>query len=80
MNRFFGMMPVEEVEIERTFVDEEGLKATIQAGKNGWSVLWEDCSSDYADEEDTAENNYQKAFDTYVSCTTGKVYDISPKE
>ena len=78
MNRFFGMMPVDEIEIERTFVDENDLKATIQAGKNGWSVLWDDCSSDYADVEDTAQNNYQKALDTYLGYATGKVRDITP--
>lgn len=57
MNRFSGMMPVDEVEIEKTFVDESGLKATVQAGKNGWTVLWGDGSSNYDDIEDTAEKD-----------------------
>ena len=77
MNRFFGMMPADEIEIERTFVDRTGLKATIQAGKNGYTVLWDDGSSDYADVEDTAQNNYQKALDTYLGYALGKVRDIT---
>lgn len=76
MDIFFGRMPADEIEIERTFVDRTGLKATIQAGKKGYTVLWDDGSYNYADVEDTAHNNYLKALDTYLSCVSGKVYNI----
>ena len=61
MDRMFGMMPSKEIEIEKIYKDVYGLKVIIQAGKNGWTVLWADCSSSYQDVEDTAENNFNKA-------------------
>ena len=61
MNRFFGMMPSSEIEIEKTFDEGDGTKATIQAGKNGWTVLYCDSSSEYKDVVDTTENNFNKA-------------------
>lgn len=61
MNRFFGMMPSSEVTISKTYKDRLGLKITIDAGKNGWTIMWADYSSDYKDVEDTAENNFQEA-------------------
>jgi len=63
MNRFFGMMPSSKIAIERVFEDNNGYKITIQAGCNGWSILWADCGSTFKDEVDTAENNFKKAFD-----------------
>ena len=61
MNRFFGMMPSSEVQISKTFKDRNGRKIIIDAGKNGWTIMWADHSSDYKDVEDTAENNFQEA-------------------
>lgn len=61
MVRLFGMMPSTEIEISKTFSDDLGLKIKVQAGKNGWTILYADSSSDWKDVEDTAENNFQNA-------------------
>ena len=56
------MMPINEIEIEKIFIDKNNYKILIQAGKNGWSVLWGDYSSFHYDEVNTAESNYLKAY------------------
>lgn len=62
MNRFMGMMPSSEIDKEETFkVGISQLKVTIQAGKNGWTILYADSSSDYEDTVDTVDNNFKKA-------------------
>ncbi len=63
MVRFFGMMPSNEIEITGVFDDGNGFKIYIDAGKNGWTVMWADHSTDYEDIKDTAENNYKRACD-----------------
>ena len=62
MNRFFGMMPSSEVEKEEHFrVGVSQLTVTIQAGKKGWTILYADGSSEYKDEINSTENNFNKA-------------------
>lgn len=61
MKRFFGMMPSDEIKIQKTFVDDLGLKIRIQAGENGWTILYADSSSEYADVVDTSLNNFNTA-------------------
>jgi hypothetical protein len=60
MKRFFGMMPSSEVKLEKTYVDEFGMKIMIQSSENGWSILYSDGSSEYQDVVDTVENNQIK--------------------
>ena len=57
------MMPSNEIEIERILVDDYGLKITIQAGPNGWTILWADGASTYKDEVHSAEENYNIALE-----------------
>lgn len=64
MKRFFGMMPSEEVEKEKLYIDKHNRRVTIQAGLHGWTIIWADNSVVYADEDNTTENNFQKAYDT----------------
>ena len=64
MNRMFGLMPRNEVEKERSFKDPNGLTITIQAGPNGWTIIYADYSSRYADVESTTEENFDTAFKT----------------
>lgn len=64
MNRFFGMMPSSEIEIEKSFKERTGT-TMIQAGKNGWTILYPDGSSQYEDTVDSVENNYEKALNVY---------------
>ena len=62
MDRFFGMMLSSEIEIEREYKDKYGMIVTIQAGENGWSIIWADSSSNYQDFESTAEDNFNTAY------------------
>ena len=62
MNRIFGLMPSNEVEKEVIFKDPHDLTITIQAGPNGWTILYADGSSRWQDEENTTEENFKKAF------------------
>ena len=61
MKRFMGMMPKDEVKIEKVYKDSFGLKIIIQAGEYGWSILFADCSSIYQDTNETPENNFEAA-------------------
>jgi hypothetical protein len=67
MNRFFGMMPSNEVKIRKTFVDGLGLKIRIDAGENGWSIIYADNSSEYKDEVNTSKKNFDRAFQVLKS-------------
>ena len=67
MERFFGMMPSKEIEKSKTFVDKNGLKAYIDAGKNGWTVRYADQSSQFEDVEATTEDNFNAALETLKS-------------
>jgi hypothetical protein len=64
MNRFFGMMPSSEVKKQKSFrVGSSQLKVTVDAGENGWTILYADSSSEYQDVVDTTENNFNKALE-----------------
>ena len=62
MDRLWGMMPCDEVEKEVHFKEELGT-IIIQAGPNGWSIIYADGSSEYKDVQATTEVNYQTALD-----------------
>lgn len=70
------MMPSSEVEKEQKFTDGYNSTVTVQAGKNGWTVLYADSSSEYADVEDTTENN----FDAAVKVLKGHFLGAEPIE
>lgn len=62
MKRFMGMMPSSEVKKEERYsVGVSQLVITIQSGENGWTILYADGSSEYADVVDTVDNNFEKA-------------------
>ena len=56
-----GMMPSSEIELRKTFIDKHGLKISIDAGKNGWTIQYADHSSKYEDVEATTEDNFNTA-------------------
>ena len=62
MKRFMGMMPSSEIEKEERFKDKDGLSITIQAGKNGWTILYADGSSEYNDKTCSTEENFSTAY------------------
>lgn len=61
MKRMFGMMPSNEVEIEKRFHTGSGLYVTVQAGTNGWGILYADHSAEGQDVTDSAETNVERA-------------------
>ena len=64
MNRFMGMMPSKEVKREERF--KVGIRqsiVTIQSGERGWNILYADGSSEYKDEVDTIDTNFNKAME-----------------
>lgn len=62
MKRFMGMMPSSCIEIRKDFKDENGLKIHIDAGPEGWTIIYADGSTNYADTIATAEDNYNIAY------------------
>ena len=47
MDRFMGMMPSSEIEIEKRFDTGNGFTVTIQAGPNGWTIIYADQSTKF---------------------------------
>lgn len=60
--RFIGLMPSCEVEIIKSYQDNNKLNIVIESGKNGWTIIYADQSTDYEDCKDTAQNNFDKAY------------------
>lgn len=75
MNRFFGMMPSSEIQMEKNYKDGNGLNITIQAGLHGWTILWADSSSTYEDIDATTEDNFKTAYDKVVE-SIGPITEI----
>ena len=61
MIRFAGMMPNKEIEREEVFKDRINLNVVIQAGPNGWTILFADGSSEYKDVEAATDENFEEA-------------------
>jgi len=61
MNRFMGMMPSSEIKLSKRYVDDLGLKITIDVGENGWTIIYADHSTEYKDVVDTIDNNLNSA-------------------
>ena len=64
MKRFMGMMPSSCIEIRRDFKDKNGLKVHIDAGPEGWTIIYADGSTEYADVAASAEDNFKTAYET----------------
>lgn len=57
-----GMMPSSEVKRKELFkVGTSQLVVTIQSGENGWTILYDDSSSEYKDEVNTVDKNFDNA-------------------
>lgn len=62
--RFWGMLPSDEIEIEKRYrVGEGQLVVTIQAAKSGWTIIYADGGTSYEDKETSSEENFKKAFE-----------------
>ena len=78
MKRFFGMMPSTEIEIEKCYKDKDGYKITIQAGKNGWTIIYADYSTDFKDVISSANKNFEEAYNLAVN-RLGTLTEINAK-
>ena len=57
-----GMMSPSDIEIEERFkVGMDQLIIVIQAGQKGWTILYNDGSTEYEDIVNTTKNNFDKA-------------------
>ena len=66
MKRFFGMMPTNEIEKEVTYKAKGimfDVRIIIQAGPNGWTVIWPDKGTNYKDETHDTETNFNTAYE-----------------
>lgn len=75
MVRFCGMMPSSDIERQEIFKDMSDLEIIIQAGVNGWTIIYADGSTNYADKLDTVDNNFNEALAVAESCL-GKLIHI----
>lgn len=69
MKRFFGMMPCDEIAIEKTYKAHgimTDVDITIQAGPEGWSVIWPDKGVNYNDETNDPEDNFKIAYELAI--------------
>ena len=62
MKRFYGMMPCDEIEKEVQYKDNHNMNCLIQAGPNGWTVIFADSSTRYKDNVATTEKNFNEAY------------------
>lgn len=62
MNRFFGMMPSSEIELEEHYIDKNGYTIIIQAGVHGWTIIYADSSSDFKDINKSSDENFKDAY------------------
>jgi len=63
IKRFGGLMPVDDVEKEQIFTYNEDDGLRIQAGPKGWSIIYDDGSSEWADNKSTTNKNFALAMD-----------------
>lgn len=61
MKRIFGIMPSNEVEVSKRYHTGSGFHVTVQAGPNGWGILFADSSAEGQDIVDTTEANIERA-------------------
>lgn len=67
MERFYGMMPRDKVRVTRRFKTELGLIVTIQAGTEGWTIIYPDKKCMWKDKFSTTSENYNEAKETLFS-------------
>ena len=82
MMRFMGLMPSSEIEMSKTYKDENGLTITVDAGPHGWTIIYADHSTQYEDVDDTTVNNFNTAYN--ILCEEFKnlveIFDDNPEE
>ena len=77
MNRFYGLMPSNEITISKIYKDLNGLTVHIDAGPKGWTVIYADGTTEFKDEELPDTQNLKNAYNNAVNCL-GKLTDVTP--
>lgn len=76
MKRFFGMMPRSEIEKEKYFKDKHGFEIIIQVGPHGWTIIWAGGSSNFKDEDNTTDKNFETVYNL-VKLKIGELEEVS---
>lgn len=86
MKRFFGMMPNDEIEREERYLDKYNDKVMIQAGPNGWTILYANGGSHYKDETKSTDDNFKEAYENATEflgelkkCTMDQAVEVSER-
>lgn len=66
IKRFGGLMPVDDVEKEQIFSYNEDDGLRIQAGPKGWSIIYDDGSSEWKDNESSTNKNFAMAMNVAI--------------
>lgn len=62
MKRFMGIMPSSCIEISQDYKDDNGMNVHIDAGSEGWTVMYADGSTEYEDIKGSAKENFERAY------------------
>lgn len=79
MKRFMGMMPSDEIEKTVSFKEKLGT-ITIDAGPNGWTIIYPDGSTIWKDNEGAGTEENYKVAAAVVYTQFGTLEEIKPVE
>lgn len=66
LNRYYGRLRSEDVEIKKSYQDSDGYGVTIEAGPHGWTIV-KDGQMSSKDEDLPSEENFQNAYNTALN-------------
>ena len=63
MQRFCGMISPSDIIIEKNYTDKNNVHVVLQANTDGWTIILKSTHGiTYEDVQDTADNNFNKAY------------------
>lgn len=66
VDRLFGMLPSKHVDLSEVWDDGDGKKVQIEAGSVGWTIIFADASTRYADISQLPSKNLNAATETLL--------------
>lgn len=76
MTRYMGLMPTNEIEKSITYQDHRNNRYAIDAGPNGWTIIYPLNTVEFKDNETTTEENFNEAYNILKD----KISSITPIE
>lgn len=76
MERLWGLMPSYKVEKYISFKDRNDLSINIEAGPEGWTIMYADLSNEYSDNIASTEENFKSAYD-YANSKFGPLREVT---